>query len=119
MDESIAIAPLEGNCMFPAMIQNIYNTIIFYDLSIFFLTFKGFIKQAKTAFENEDYPTEIVVLEFQPNQESATGLIHVTNNNLVESLIETFCIVLDTAVNGRPNGITEAEITIIDDDSKC
>ncbi|XP_072038798.1 uncharacterized protein [Amphiura filiformis] len=76
-----------------------------------------FVKRNESAMEGEDYPAEVITLQFPPGVTSATEPIQITNDNRVERLEETFQIVLVAPENGRQAGITAANVTIIDDDS--
>lgn len=72
-----------------------------------------------TAIEGDDYPRQIVTIPFPPGVPTASGTIDITNDKIVESPTEeTFVVKLVSPEQGTLTGITEAEITIEDDDSK-
>ena len=79
----------------------------------------GLVQSSVTAMEGEDYPLQVVTIPFPPEESTATGSINIINDNVVESPTEeTFITRLTSPEQGVLAGITEAEITIEDDDSK-
>ena len=69
--------------------------------------------------EGDDYPVQVVTIPFPSGVSTAFGTINIINDNIVESPTEeTFITRLTSPEQGVLAGITEAEITIEDDDSK-
>ena len=69
--------------------------------------------------EGADYPLQVVTIPFPPGVQTASGIIEIINDKIVETPTEeTFIARLNSPEQGILAGITEAEVTIEDDDSK-
>ena len=75
-----------------------------------------------TAVVDQDFPRQVITLDFPPGESSIVGKVHIINDNTLESpLEETFTIELVTPVRGTvypAQGHKRAIVTVTDDDCK-